>query len=333
MNTKYPAQSASFFLIAVSTSQNLALCVRHGLAGFLSGDNGAWTYSEIEIGDFVSFLYGARAHNLYRVAGKEAIRSAEKLPPWEPLSFKKGGTEYTFPFRLHLEPIRKFVEPIVRTEFFYVAENLLLRGGYKKTHFQADQTTLQSVSELGTVQIDPVIDLALPTHSAFIPRFTLNPQLISKPEVFRFQEIILQSAIRRHLSLDANLDSLLYKFPSLNIKAESVEVLGEKALTKGHIDLLLKQRTPRGVSLKVPIEVKTKKGTPNDVAQIRSYMDELGVESPVGILIASDFAKRSTGSAKTHGVTLVRYQLKGDLRAALTFEEIHKGLSLEVIGH
>src|SRR5258708_452002 len=112
-----------YFLVAVSTRENLELCIKFALAGFLSGENGAWTYSEIEKGDFVSFLYGARAHNLYRVARKEALRGSEDLPPWKPLSFKPGGKAYAFPFRLNLQPIRSFVEPIVRTEFLYVAEN------------------------------------------------------------------------------------------------------------------------------------------------------------------------------------------------------------------
>lgn len=39
---------------------------------------------------------------------------------------------------------------MVRQEFSYVAENLLLRGGYLKTHFQADTITLYNVSERGT---------------------------------------------------------------------------------------------------------------------------------------------------------------------------------------
>jgi hypothetical protein len=331
MPVENSAANASFFLVAVSTRENLELCIKHSLAGFLSGENGVWTFSEIEIGDFVSFLYGARAHNLYKVASKEAIQCLEELPPWEPLRFKKGGKAYTFPFRLHLEPIRKFVEPIVRTEFFYVAENLLLRGGYRKTHFQADQTTLQSVSEMGSLEINPGQDLSLPPHSVFIPRFTQNRQLVNRPEVFPFQESILQSAIRRHLSFDSNLESLLSNFPQLSLKAESLEVLGEKALTKGHIDLLLKHRTPKGISLKLPIEVKTKKAKPEDVLQIRSYVDELGSEAPAGILIAEDFAKKTAATAASHKVSLVRYKLNKDLKAPVTFEEIYQGLSLEFV--
>ncbi len=124
---------------------------------------------------------------------------------------------------------------------------------------------------------------------------------------------------------------LLSHLPKLNMKAESSEVLGEKALTKGLIDLLVKQRTPRGISLKLPIEVKTKRAQPDDVIQIRSYMDESSGEAPIGILVAASFAKKATASAKNHGVSLVQYTLAEDLRRALTFEEIYQNLSLQVL--
>ncbi len=322
---------AAYFLVAVSTRENLDLCIKYGLAGFPSGESGSWTFCEIQEGDFVSFLFGARAHNLYKVTTKEAIREADRLPPWKLLEFKETGSIYSFPFRVHLEQIRSFVEPIVRTEFFYVAENLLLRGGYRKTHFQADQTTLQSVSEMGVVHHGLPEELALPDYTTFELKFTKSKEFIQKPEVFRFQETILQSAIRRHLSIDKNLDSLLSNFPSIAVNGESLEILGEKALTQGHIDLLLKQRTPQGTSLKIPIEVKTNEAKPDDVSQIRNYKDELMEEAPVCILIASDFGKKTREAAIQKEVGLVRYKLRSDLSRAVTFQEIYDGLSLEFV--
>src|SRR2546422_11152774 len=64
-------------------------------AGFPSGESGAWTFCEIQQGDFVSFLYGARAHNLYKVAKREAIVDAAHVPPWKPLTFKESGKTYS----------------------------------------------------------------------------------------------------------------------------------------------------------------------------------------------------------------------------------------------
>ena len=137
----------SYFLLAVSTRVNLDLCIKHALAGFTDSTSGLWTFLDIEIGDHVSFLYGARAFNLYEVTRKVAYDEAASLPPWPPVKFRRL---YYFPFRLELKQLRELREPLVRTEFAYVAENLLLRGGYRKTHFQADQTTLQNVSQMGS---------------------------------------------------------------------------------------------------------------------------------------------------------------------------------------
>ncbi len=321
----------SYFLISVSTRENLELCVKHGLAGFPSGESGAWTFCEIQQGDFVSFLHGARAHNLYKVATREAVGDAEHLPPWKALTFKDSGKTYSFPFRLHLQQIRAFIEPIVRAEFFYVAENLLLRGGYRKTHFQADQTTLQSVSEMGTRADDSVVALSMPGYTTFTLRFTRSPELIKTPETFRFQETILQSAIRRHLMSEKNLQMLLSGLNLVEVQADALEILGEKALTQGHIDLLLKQRVPLGSSLKIPIEDKTKRAQPEDLAQLRGYIDELLGECPFGVLIAADFNKNVVREAKGLAIGLVRYALNSDLKKAPTFEEIWQGLTLETL--
>jgi len=322
-------QNPSYFLVSVSTRENLELCIKHGLAGFPSGESGAWTFCEVQEGDFISFLYGARAHNLYKVDKREAIVGAEHLPPWKRLTFKDSGKTYSFPFRLYLRPIRSFVEPIVRTEFFYVAENLLLRGGYRKTHFQADQTTLQSVSEMGTLADGSVVALPMPGYTTFTLRFTRSPELIKTPETFRFRETILQSAIRRHLMSDKNLQVLLSQLSLAAAETEALEILGEKALTQGHIDLLLKQRVPLGSGLKIPIEVKTKRAQPEDLAQLRGYMDELLGECEVGVLIAADFSKDTMRDARGVGIRLVRYALNSDLKKTPTFEEIYQGLTLD----
>lgn len=319
----------SYFLISVSTRENLELCIRHGLAGFPSGESGAWTFCEIEEGDFVSFLYGARAHNLYRVAKREAISDAELLPPWKLLTFKESRRTYSFPFRLHLQPIRAFVEPLVRTEFSYVAENLLLRGGYRKTHFQADQTTLQSVSEMGIPADGSVVALPLPEYTTFTPRFTRSPKLVKTPETCRFRETILQSGIRRHLMREDNLQMLLAPLNLVGVQAGALEILGEKALTQGHIDLLLKQRVPLGSTLKIPIEVKMNRAQPEDVSQLRGYMDELLGECPIGVLVAADFSKHAVRKATDVGISLVRYALNSDLKKTPTFDEIYHGVTLE----
>lgn len=324
-------QSPSYFLIAVSTRENLELCIKYALAGFPSGENGAWTFCEIKEGDFVSFLYGARAHNLYEVSKREALCDALTLPPWEPLTFRETGRKYSFPYRLLLRPVRTFSELVVRAEFAYVAENLLLRGGYSKTHFQADQTTLQSVSEMGAFREDSVVALPLPEHTTFTPRFTRTKALVKTPEIIRFRETILQSAIRRHLMLGDNLQLLLNQLSVEDLRADALEILGEKALPQGHIDLLLKQRVPLGSAVKIPIEVKTNRAEPKDVVQLSGYTNELAGECPFGVLVAADFTKSAADKALKARMKLVQYRLRADLKQTPTFDEIAEGLTLEPV--
>ena len=153
-----------------------------------------------------------------------------------------SGKTYYFPFRLFLQPIRELNEPMVRPEFAYVAENLLLRGGYRKTHFQADQTTLQSVSQMGYPYTASKENLEFDNYETFIPMLTFNRILASPPETFHFQELILQSIIRQYLSKAPNLQTFLRYCNLSGVEATDFEVLGEKALPEGHIDILIKDR-------------------------------------------------------------------------------------------
>ena len=202
----------SYFLIAVSNRRNLDLCIKYSLARFTNSINGVWTFLEAQEGDYISFLYGAKVFNLYVISGKEAIKDAEAMPPWEPITFRQSGGTYYFPFRLHLAPVRRFEESLVRAEFAYVAENLLLRGHYRKTHFQADQTTLQSVSRMGNLWNGYGTKLESPNYSTFIPRFTARREKQYIPEVFQLHEFILQSLIRRYLCDSNNLESAFEEF-------------------------------------------------------------------------------------------------------------------------
>ncbi|MFQ6074890.1 MAG: hypothetical protein ACE5Z5_01975 [Candidatus Bathyarchaeia archaeon] len=262
------------------------------MAGFTNSISGVWTYLEIKEGDFVSFLYGARAHNLYRVKKKEAIRDFENLPPWQPITFRESGRTYYFPFRLHLIPVRRMEESLVRPEFAYVAENLLLRGGYRKTHFQADQTTLQNASQMGRIFDEEFQELDLRGYRTFTPRFVRNRKLASVPEIFPLQEYILQTLIRRHLMDDNNLDKFLELTEIDELETKNLEILGEKALPEGHIDIIIKEAIPIGTSKKIILEVKTSRGSERDLNQLSEYVKELGDECIAGVLIAKVFSRK-----------------------------------------
>ncbi|MFH1010004.1 MAG: hypothetical protein V1784_02060, partial [bacterium] len=66
-------QVMAYFLVSLANKNNLNLCIDYAMAGFTNSINGAWTFVEINEGDYISFLYGARAHNLYQVEKKIAF--------------------------------------------------------------------------------------------------------------------------------------------------------------------------------------------------------------------------------------------------------------------
>lgn len=320
----------SYFLISVSNKKNLDLCTKHALAGFTNSINGSWTFVEINKGDYISFLYGARAHNLYKVEEKNAYKNAAELPPWPPVTFSMSGRTYYFPFRLFLKPVREFVEPLVRAEFSYVAENLLLRGGYRRTHFQADQTTLQAISQMGNLYKGGVVALPHDGFQVFDLIFTKNKSLVNTPQVFRFQEFILQSLIRQHLSESDHLQHL-FKQIGLAVDAENFEILGEKALPEGHIDILVKEAVPIEVSRKVIMEVKTGPGTIKDVEQTKSYVNEIGDECLGGVLIALKFSTKVVEFARETSINLLRYDFGAtDFKGAVSFETLLDSVSLQI---
>ena len=319
----------NYFLLALSNRTNLDLCLRYSLAGFTNSGSGFWTFLEINQGDYVSFLYGAKAWNLYQVDRKSALKDADKLPPWPPVTFQPSGRTYYFPFRLHLKPVRAFQESLVRTEFAYVAENLLLRGGYRKTHFQADQTTLQNVSIMGEpfrgeveyLQVDPV-------HS-YEPLIGFTKESIDHPAVYGFSELILQALIKRYLRAQGKMRDFLYEISMNSLAQQSVEILGELGLPEGQIDALIQETTPIGVAERVAIEVKLRSASIADLEQLGHYVRTLGSECKGGVLIAERASRKTLSYAKEKGLRVFRYSLNLQPNSQpLSFEQLFSGFQL-----
>lgn len=182
---------------------------------------------------------------------------------------------------------------------------------------------------MGTPNKGPVTALDYGNYATFEPRFARAKGKGAAPEVMRFRETILQSAIKRYLRSGTNLQGLLNSIGFHDIPGVELEVLGEKALPQGHVDILLKRRVPLGSDSKIPIEVKTKKALPKDLTQLCGYMSELQEECPVGILLAGDFHKKVVASAKNCNVRLVRYTLAGNLEDPSTLDELGQALAFE----
>lgn len=321
------SDTPSYFFVAVSTQENLELCRDYGLAGFPSSQNGAWTFADIEEGDFVSFVYGANAYDLYEVTEKRAVLNAENLPPWPSLELTQGGT-YHFPFRLELQPKRELSESLVRSEFQYIAENLLLRGGYSRTHFQADTTTLQQVSQMGEVDDRTPRkrdwDVETGTTHWVRRRGGFEPPVENK-----FKEEILHVLLRRRLSDHEKLTEFVQMTGFPEFLDRDVEVLGERALPEGHLDLVLKDAKPVGDSLQLPIEVKLNRCDDSHLDQLRGYIEQLEPECPGGVLLAETIPKSfdvpddvSLVRAKFDGIDMGEPQTLSAMENALTLQSI-----------
>ena len=322
----------NYYLVAVSNRHNLELCLRYALAGFTDSVNGLWAFLDIQENDYLSFLYGAKVYNLYQVNRKEAFREADKLPPWPPVTFRRSGKTYYFPFRLQLHPVREFQESVVRWEFAYVAENLLLRGGYGKTQFQADRTTLQVVSQMGSPFSGSVEALVVAGSQVFTPRVAFARTSASPPEVYSFREVVLQALIKHYFANTQNLREVLSAFTPDSFNAAELELLGERALPEGHIDILIKEANPVGTSRNVIIEVKVGKASLNDTRQLKGYVEGVGPECQGGLLIAREFARNAQHEARQAGLVCVVYSFESlDQSAKHTFAELLQDLRLTIL--
>lgn len=316
-----------YFLVSVSNRQNLELCMKYGLAGFTNSINGLWTFLDISEGDYISFLYGARVKNLYRVVKKVAYKNYKSLPPWPPVTFKMSGNTYYFPFRLHLKPERILDEPMIRAEFAYVAENLLLRGGYRKTHFQADGITLHSVSNMGS-KYDGKIDKIEHNAETFIPKIVFKRDMQSIPEYFQFKELLLQSMVRKKLKEKRILKNVIEDFDIEN-SPDEFEVLGEKALPEGYVDIFIKLRLPLATNKYILVEVKTGRVHKKDFEQLRGYISEFGNEAVGGVIIGRDYPKKMPEHA---GILPLKYNFKSlDKEKSYTYEDLFSNLKLEIV--
>jgi hypothetical protein len=153
----------------------------------------------------------------------------------------------------------------------------------------------------------PIERFTSDNYETFTPQLTWNRALVSPPEVFYFQEVILQSLIKHWLSQNTNLQTLFNLSGLDNLQAKNFEVLSEKALPEGHIDILIKDAIPTGYSHKIIVEVKLNRAQLKDISQLESYMKELGSECIRGILIAKEFPKKVWRECKEKEIKCFTY--------------------------
>jgi len=108
-----------------------------------------------------------------------------------------------------------------------------------------------------------------------------------------------------------------------------MEALGEKALPQGHIDILIKERTPLGSPRIIAVEVKMGQARPEHVEQLWGYKAELGPDCIGGALIVGEVPTKVHQVAQAKGIAIVRYHF--DLQdEPLTFAQLCGALKLEM---
>ena len=296
----------NYFLVSVSNHNNLVLCRKYCLAGFPNTANGFWTYLEVEEGDFVSFLYGAKIWDLYRVEEKVAVEGADESPEWQPV----GRDRSYFPFRLKLKPVRYFEESLVREKFSLVAESLLPRTGYRKTHFQADQATLEAVSGVGKPHIGEVHAWE-ECGTRFTPKINFEKGITGPRKVYQFRELVLQALLKKHLRAATNLEAFLSAIGCTITDDQSMEVLGELALSEGQVDAIIKGTFKGGSSNIIAIEVKKDRATKKDAKQLNQYMktidEAIDAKCRGGVLVAKSFAPATEAYAREKDLHIFSY--------------------------
>ncbi len=115
----------------------------------------------------------------------------------------------------------------------------------------------------------------------------------------------------------------------LDYSPTDFEVLGEKALPEGYVDIFIKLKHPAGFNKYLLVEVKTGRVQRKDMTQLRDYMDELGSEVIGGILIGREFPKKLRQDPK---VLQIKYFFDNlDVDCEYTYEKLLNLLRLEVL--
>ncbi|HOM74343.1 MAG TPA: endonuclease NucS [Fervidobacterium sp.] len=116
----------------------------------------------------------------------------------------------------------------------------------------------------------------------------------------------------------------------LNYGAEDFEILGEKAIPEGYVDIFLKLKHPVGTNKYILIEVKTNKAGEKDLDQLRGYLSEFENDSSAnGILIAKDFSKKNM--TKDNRILSIKYSFEDlNVDGEYSYEELLEKMELEI---
>ena len=115
---------------------------------------------------------------------------------------------------------------------------------------------------------------------------------------------------------------------SVALNPSQLEVLGEKALQEGIIDILIKEVTAVPSPKKIAIEVKSNIATMEDLMQLKAYLNTLGRDCLKGVLIAAAFQKSVMKRASESNVVPVKYDVSFGPSPHATFESLVQTIHL-----
>lgn len=248
-----------YYIILLSSEENLSKCKEHTIAGFPYTDNGVWAYLDINEGDYVSFYYNGKIHNLYKVSKKfipdeyknkkKECKGKDKYDPisleknnkirWRAISKKKDEYIY-FPYRLKLLELKEGIEfrtlSIFKEEFKRFGNNILPRTGLKKSHIQLSISDIKKIFGKEIFDIDKEyrnLDLNFKDFYEVLSFLkNKNNNKITIEDIHN--EKILQTLIKR--ILEGSKDKV---FQYLKIENKEVEFFSEQTVDGGEADIVI----------------------------------------------------------------------------------------------
>lgn len=247
---------SKYFIVTLSSEENLNKCINNNIAGFPETDNGMWAYLDINNGDYISFFYNGRIFNLYKVAkkfipnafhNKKGIGSSKYDPvplspngnQWKAIHTRKNKNIY-FPYRLSLDPINKLkfaTSVIFKNGLERLGINLIPRAGLKKSHFQLSIKDIKKIfgKKISVNAISKSFNLNDFVEIAQRIRIPNNIP-ISTISDLTTKEIFLQALIKR--ILEASIKQYANNVLNIN-NIDDLEFFSEQAVYGGEADIVI----------------------------------------------------------------------------------------------
>ena len=242
---------SKYFIVILSSEENLQKCINNNIAGFPKTDNGRWAYLDINKGDYISFYYNGRIFNLYQVNKKfipdefkkkemgneeydPVALSDNKKERWRAIITKKGNIYFPYRLSLSLEAKTEFNTSLIfKNGFERFGINLVPRVSLKKSHFQLSVNDIEKIFnrnvspnqyEFTWMDFKEVTEIRSDSKS-----------IVSIADITT-KEIFLQSLLKRILESSVDKYSKIFH---LNSGEGYIEFFSEQTVYGGEADIVI----------------------------------------------------------------------------------------------